>query len=58
MPVHGSQDFLVLSGQVGVDPEASPLSIVVLPVMVGLAVLLWRRRHRIEPATQAVLEHP
>jgi membrane protease YdiL (CAAX protease family) len=49
MPVHASQDFLILSGQVGVDPEATPLSFLVLPVMIGLAILLWRRRRRIEP---------
>ena len=49
MPVHASQDFVILSGQVGVDPEASPLSLVVLPTMIGLAIVLWRRRHRIEP---------
>lgn len=48
MPVHGSQDFLISSGQLGVDPEVSPLSFVVLPVMVGLAILLWRRRHRVD----------
>jgi membrane protease YdiL (CAAX protease family) len=52
MPVHASQDFVILSGQVGVGAEPSPLAIVVLPTMVGLAILLWRRRHRInlEPA--------
>ena len=55
MPVHGSQDFIVLSGQVGVDPEASPLSILVLPVMIGLGILLWRRRHRIEPAAATTI---
>ncbi len=49
MPVHASQDFVILSGQVGVDPEVSPLSFLVLPTMIGLAILLWRRRHRIEP---------
>ena len=55
MPVHGSQDFLIISGQIGVDAEASPLSFVVLPTMIGLAILLWRRRHRIdvEPAPAA-----
>ena len=36
MPVHASQDFVILSGQVGVDPETSPLTFVVLPVMIGL----------------------
>lgn len=50
MPVHSSQDFLILSGQVGVDPDPSPLSLVVVPVMVALGVLVWRRRHRLEPA--------
>lgn len=49
MPVHSTQDFVILSGQVGVHPETSPLSVVVLPTMIGLAILLWRRRHRIEP---------
>jgi membrane protease YdiL (CAAX protease family) len=48
MPVHGSQDFLIISGQIGVEAEVSPLSFVVLPTMLGLAILLWRRRHRID----------
>jgi hypothetical protein len=48
MPVHASQDFVILSGQVGVDAESTPLSIIVLPTMIGLAILLWHRRHRIE----------
>ena len=47
MPVHASQDFLISSGQIGVDPALSPLSFVVFPTMIGLAILLWRRRHRI-----------
>ena len=53
MPVHGSQDFLISSGQLGVEADVSPLSFVVLPTMIGLAILLWRRRHRIdiEPAS-------
>jgi CAAX protease family protein len=50
MPVHSSQDFVILSGQIGVDAEASPLAIVLLPTMIGLAILLYRRRHRIDPA--------
>ena len=51
MPVHASQDFVILSGQVGVDPDASPLAIIVLPTMIGLAILLWRRRRiDLEPA--------
>ena len=25
MPVHASQDFLIISGQLGVDPAVSPL---------------------------------
>ena len=49
MPVHSSQDFLIVSGQVGVDPQASVLSFIVVPTMLGLAILLWVRRHRIEP---------
>jgi len=48
MPVHSTQDFLILSGEVGVGPEASALSFLVLPTMIGLAILLWIRRHRIE----------
>ena len=49
MPVHGSQDFLITPGQIGVDPQTSPLSLLVLPVMIALAILLWRRRHQTEP---------
>jgi len=49
MPVHSSQDFVILSGQIGVDPESSPLSLIVIVTMIGLGILLWRRRHRIEP---------
>ena len=49
MPVHSSQDFVILSGQIGVDPESSPLSLIVIVAMIGLGILLWRRRHRIEP---------
>ena len=49
MPVHSSQDFVILSGQVGADPQTSPLAIVVIPTMIGLGILVWRRRHRIEP---------
>ena len=51
MPVHASQDFVILSGQVGIDAESTPLAIIVLPTMIGLAILLWLRRHRIEPLT-------
>jgi hypothetical protein len=46
MPVHGSQDFLISSGEIGVGAAISA-SFVVLPTMIGLAILLWRRRHRI-----------
>jgi hypothetical protein len=53
---HGSQDLLITSGQIGVDPETSPLSLLVVPVMIGLAVLLWRRRHRIEPEPASATE--
>jgi len=56
MPVHGSQDFLVISGQIGVDAEVSPLSFVVIPTMIGLAILLWRRRHRIDIERSPVAE--
>lgn len=52
MAVHGSQDFVMLSGQVGVDPSVSPLAMAVIAVMLGLAATLWFRRRRIElPAT-------
>jgi hypothetical protein len=37
MPVHSSQDFALLSGQVGVDPEASPLALVVVVTFSGTA---------------------
>lgn len=50
MVVHGSQDFLILSGQVGEDAEPSPLSLLVLPAMIGLAILVARRRDRIDAA--------
>ncbi len=40
---------VVLSGEGGADPEASPLSLLVLPTMIALALLLRARRHRIEP---------
>lgn len=49
MPVHASQDFAILSGQVGTDAALSPLSLVIVPTMIGLALLLWHRRHRIVP---------
>ena len=48
MPVHGSQDFLISSGQLGINPEVSPLSFIVFPTMIGLGILVWRRRHRID----------
>ena len=56
MPVHASQDFVILSGQIGVDPDASPLAIVLFPTMIGLAILLWRRRHRIDRVLPAATE--
>ena len=49
MVVHASQDFVILSGQVGVDPDQSVLSVLVLPTMIGLACLVWLRRRRIDP---------
>ena len=55
MPVHSSQDFVILSGQVGVDAKASPLAIILLPTMVGLAILLYRRRHRINPDSRSAV---
>ena len=48
MVVHASQDFVILSGLIGVDPDQSVLSLLVLPTMIGLAILVWRRRHRID----------
>ena len=48
MIVHGSQDFLILSGQVGEDAESSPLSVLVLPAMIGLTILVWRRQGQID----------
>ena len=48
MPVHGSQDFLIGSGLIGVGAAISPLSFVVLPTLIGLAILLRRRRRRID----------
>jgi uncharacterized protein len=53
MGVHASQDFALLSGQIGEDPSTSPLVFVVILAMLGLAILLWLRRHRIEPAANA-----
>ena len=56
MPVHASQDFLISSGQLGIDPAVSPLSFLVLPTMIGLAILLWRRRHRIDVENPSAAE--
>lgn len=50
MAVHSSQDFALLSGQIGVGAAESPGSLLVVLAMVVLAILVWRRRHRIEPA--------
>jgi hypothetical protein len=49
IPIALSSVFVIPSGQVGVDAEPSALSIIVLPTMIGLAILLWLRRHRTEP---------
>lgn len=48
MVVHGSQDFVMLSGQVGVDPKMSPAAMLVVLAMIGLAITVWVRRHKIE----------
>lgn len=53
MLVHASQDFTLISGQVGVDPTTAPQALIVVVVMIGLAILIHRRRHRIEPAPTA-----
>lgn len=55
MLVHASQDFALISGQVGIDHKTEPQAVIVTLVMVGLAILLFRRRHRIdaEPAAAA-----
>ena len=58
MPVHGSQDFLISSGQLGIDPEVSPLSFIVFPTMIGLGILLWRRRHQIDTEADTASESP
>jgi membrane protease YdiL (CAAX protease family) len=50
MAVHSSQDFALLSGQIGVDANASPATVLVVLAMIVLAIVLWRRRHRIEPS--------
>ena len=58
MPVHGSQDFLISSGQLGINPEVSPLSFIVFPTMIGLGILVWRRRHQIDIEADTASESP
>jgi uncharacterized protein len=53
MLVHASQDFVILSGQVGVDPELAPQALLVIITMIALLVLVIIRRHRIEPEAPA-----
>lgn len=53
MLVHASQDFTFLSGQIGEGAEVGPQVGVVVLVMIALAVLLWRRRHRIDDVADA-----
>ena len=48
MPVHSSQDFALLSAQIGVDPAAYVGGVLIPLAMLALAIILWRRRHRIE----------
>lgn len=50
MVVHASQDFALLSGQIGVDADPSVASILVVLTMIGLGILVWVRRKRIEPS--------
>jgi hypothetical protein len=40
--------FVLTSGQIGTDAESSPLSLSILPVMIGLAIVLYCRRHRVD----------
>lgn len=49
MPVHSSQDFALLSGKIGIHPSESVGALLVLLSMVVLTIVVWRRRHRIEP---------
>jgi uncharacterized protein len=49
MLVHSIWDFGLLSSDLGVDTEGYPLGFVAVLAMIVLAILVWRRRHRIEP---------
>jgi uncharacterized protein len=49
MVVHGTWDFSLLSSQLGPDTDNYPVALVSVLALIFLAVLLWRRRHRIEP---------
>lgn len=49
MVVHGTWDFALLSGQLGTASEVYPAALVAPLAMVGLGILVYRRRHRIEP---------
>lgn len=48
MIVHASQDFFLLSGQVGTSPKVWIGVGIVFPAMIGLGILVWVRRKRIE----------
>ncbi|MBS1879165.1 MAG: CPBP family intramembrane metalloprotease [Actinobacteria bacterium] len=58
MLVHSSQDFVLISGQVGVDSAMSAAAVLVPLTMVFLAVQIWRRRDRIEPEREAAPPSP
>lgn len=53
MLVHGTWDFALLSGQLGTAHELYPAALVAPLAMVGLGILVFRRRHRIEPGMRA-----
>lgn len=50
MPVHSSQDFALISGSLGIDTSTSVGAALVPLALIVLAVVVWRRRHRIELA--------
>jgi hypothetical protein len=47
MLVHSSQDFALLSGKIGIHASMAPQAFLIILTMLGLAILLIRRRHRI-----------
>jgi hypothetical protein len=48
MPVHATQDFALISGQLGPNSATSAGAVLIPLAMVILAILVWRRRHRID----------